>query len=60
MKIKMLAGFEGPTVSVLPGQVTEAFSDSDALNLIELGHAVPVVEEKVERAAKKPAAEKRG
>lgn len=60
MKIKMLAGFEGPTVSVLPGQVTDAFSTSDAVSLIERGYAVPVVEEKIERAAKKPAAEKRG
>ncbi|MEN5147184.1 hypothetical protein [Brevundimonas diminuta] len=60
MKIKMLTGFEGPTISVQPGQVTEAFSKSEALDLIKAGHAVPVTEERVERAVKKPAPETRG
>ncbi|RZJ19118.1 MAG: hypothetical protein EON91_02675 [Brevundimonas sp.] len=59
MKIKMLAGFEGPTISVAPGAVTDAFSKSDALSLIEHGYAVPVVEEKVERTVKTPPPETR-
>jgi len=59
MKIKMLTGFEGPTISVQPGQITDAFSKSEALDLIKAGHAVPEADERVERAVKKPAQEKR-
>lgn len=60
MKIKMLTGFEGPTISVAPGEVTEAFSDADAIRLIEAGYAVPFDEPKIERAVKKAPPEKRG
>jgi hypothetical protein len=60
MKIKMLAGFSGADFSVSPNEETERFSDNEARRMIDAGYAVPVVEEKREKAAKSPAPEKRG
>lgn len=50
MKIRMLASFVGTGFSVAAGEETEAFSASDAQRLIAAGYAVPIVENKVERA----------
>lgn len=61
MKIRMLTGLSGVEFSLSPGDETERFGDEEAGRLIEAGFAVPVVEEKVERAVKRqPAREKRG
>ncbi len=60
MKIKMLAGFSGNDFSVSPEEETDRFSDAEAIRMIEAGYAVPAEEAKVEKAAKKPAPEKRG
>lgn len=60
MKIKMLAGFSGVDFSLSPGDETDAFSSEEAARMIEAGFAVPVTEQPVEKAEKKPAREKRG
>lgn len=60
MKIKMLAGIAGAGFSLSPDEETERFSDSEAIRLIEAGFAIPVSEQKTERAVKQPAPEKRG
>lgn len=59
MKIKMLTSLAGDDFALASGDETDRFADDEARRLVEAGYAVPVVEEKVERAAKKPAAEKR-
>lgn len=43
----------------MPGDETERFSEAEAKRLIAAGYAVPVIENKVERAVKKPVFEKR-
>ncbi|MBS7699175.1 MULTISPECIES: hypothetical protein [unclassified Chelatococcus] len=60
MKIKMLTSIAGIDFALPPGEETERFSDAEAMRLIEAGMAVPVAEDKAERATKKPAPEKRG
>jgi hypothetical protein len=60
MKIEMLVGMAGTDFALAPGDRTERFNDGEAIRLIEAGYAMPVAEDKIERAAKKPAAEKRG
>lgn len=60
MKIKMLAGIAGTGFSLSPDDETERFSESEAIRLIDAGFAVPVSEQKTERAVKQPAPEKRG
>ena len=60
MKIKMLTSIAGSGFAFAPGDITERFDDAEVKNLIEAGYAVPVAEQKVERAVKAPATEKRG
>lgn len=55
----MLVGLSGPTINLIPGDEAD-FPQAEAIRHIEAGHAVPVAEQKVERAVKKPAKEKRG
>jgi hypothetical protein len=60
MKIKMTASFVGPEYSLEAGEITERFSNAEAIRFIEAGFAVPVAEAKKETAARKPVLEKRG
>ncbi|MBZ9973503.1 hypothetical protein LB517_28135 [Mesorhizobium sp. BR1-1-12] len=60
MLIKMLVGLSGSAYSLGPGDERD-FPQDEALRLISAGFAVPVAEEKIERAVAVPvAAEKRG
>lgn len=59
MKIKMLVGLSGNEYSLSPGDERE-FPDNEAIRLVEAGYAVPVAEEKTERAVAQPAVERRG
>lgn len=59
MKIKMLASIAGDDFALSPGDETDRFSKAEAIRLIEGGHAVPVIESKVEKTVKKPAPETR-
>lgn len=52
MKIKMTANFAGPEYSLDAGEITERFSQAEAIRFIEAGFAVPVAEPKIERAVK--------
>lgn len=55
----MLVGLAGPTTNLSPGD-EETFSHDEAVRLIDAGFAVPVAEEKKERAVKvAPRKEKR-
>lgn len=58
MKIKMLTGLTGPEYSLAPGEVRE-FPDAEAQRLVKAGFAIPVMDDKRERAVKEPAAETR-
>jgi hypothetical protein len=60
MKIRMLQGIAGADFSLSPGDETERFSQGEAQRMIEAGFAVPVAEQRVERAVKQSAPEKRG
>jgi hypothetical protein len=60
MKIKMLTSIAGPDFALSPNEETERFSDDEVKRLIEAGFAAPVSEQRIERAVKKPAAERRG
>lgn len=59
MKIKMLTSLAGDDFALAPGDETDRFEADEASRLVEAGYAVPVVQEKVERAVKKPASETR-
>lgn len=59
MKLKMLTSMAGSDFALSPGDMTERFSDKEAVRLIEAGYAVPDPETKVERAVQAPAPEKR-
>jgi hypothetical protein len=59
MKIKMLASFAGPDVTLSPGDETERFSKDEAERLIKGGFAVQSITKKLERAVRKPAKETR-
>jgi hypothetical protein len=58
VKIKMLVGLSGPTTLLNPGDIGE-FPQDEALRFIEAGFAVPVAEQKIERAVKSTVPEKR-
>lgn len=60
MKIKMTVSMAGVDFVLSPGEVTERFSDKEALRLVKAGYAVAVAEPAVERAVKKTVREKRG
>ncbi len=60
MKLKMLVGLSGADFSLSPGEETNRFEGDEAKRLIDADYAVPVSEAKVEKAVKRPAAEKRG
>lgn len=56
----MLVGLSGPTTNLAPGDEAD-FSQDEAVRFIDAGFAVPVAEQKTERAVKRaPAKEKRG
>lgn len=59
MKIRMLTSFAGADFTVSANEETERFSDAEAVRMIEAGYAVPVDEQKGERATKRSAPEKR-
>lgn len=59
MKLKMSVYTAGSEFSLQPGDVTDRFSDAEAIRLIERGYAVPFSEPKVERAVKPAPAETR-
>jgi hypothetical protein len=59
MKIQMTVNMAGPEFSVNAGEETERFGDDEAKRLIAAGYAIPLAEEKTERAVKKPVQEKR-
>ncbi|MDW9594536.1 hypothetical protein GOA63_20250 [Sinorhizobium meliloti] len=58
MKIKMLVSLAGNEYSLSPGDERD-FTKAEAIRLIDAGFAVPVAEEKTERAVAQPATEKR-
>jgi hypothetical protein len=60
MKLKMLVSMAGVGFALSVNEETERFSGDEAKSLIEAGYALAATEEKIERAAKKPAPEKRG
>jgi len=51
MKLRMLVGLSGPAINLMPGDEA-TFDKAEALRHIEAGNAVPVAEEKIERAVK--------
>jgi hypothetical protein len=59
MKIKMTASLVGPEYSLDAGETTDRFDSAEAIRFIEAGFAVPVAEEKIERAVAVLATEKR-
>lgn len=59
MKIKMTASLVGPEYSLDAGEITDRFDSAEAIRFIEAGFAVPVAEEKIERATKTAAPETR-
>ncbi|WP_396190301.1 hypothetical protein [Flavobacterium sp.] len=54
MKLKMLVSIAGVDFALDPGAETERFSGDEAVRLIEAGIAVPVAEQEVEKATRKP------
>ena len=58
MNIRMLVGLSGNEYSLAPGDERE-FPNEEAIRLISSGYAVPVVEEKIERAVTQPTPERR-
>jgi hypothetical protein len=54
----MLVGLSGPTYCLAPGDEYD-FDAKEAQSLIAAEYAVPVAEQKIERAVKAPAVEKR-
>ncbi|RVG43590.1 hypothetical protein [Sinorhizobium meliloti] len=59
MNIRMLVGLAGNEYALSPGDERE-FPDKEAIRLIDAGYAVPVANQKVERAVATPAVERRG
>lgn len=59
MKIKMTASLVGPEYSLDAGETTDRFDSAEAIRFIEAGFAVPVAEQKTERATKTAAPETR-
>lgn len=59
MKIKMLTSLAGDDFALAPGDETDRFGADEAQRLVEAGYAAPAVADKVERATKNPAPEKR-
>ena len=59
MRIRMVVGLSGPAINLIPGDETD-MEQAEALRHIAAGNAVPVSEQKIERAVKAPRkAEKR-
>lgn len=59
MLVKMLVGLSGPAYSLGPGDERD-FPQAEAVRLVDAGFAVPVAEQKIERAVAAPVYEKRG
>lgn len=59
MKLKMLISLAGTDFALSPNEETERFAGEEAKGLVDAGYAVLVAEQKIARAAKKPAPEKR-
>jgi hypothetical protein len=59
MNIRLLVGLAGNEYSLAPGDERE-FPEKEAVRLIDAGYAVPVAEEKIERAVALPVFERRG
>lgn len=55
----MLVGLQGPTISLDPGDEYLNCDPAEAKRLVEAGFAIPIGEKQVERAVKKPVAERR-
>ena len=59
MRIRMMVGLSGPAINLMPGDEADT-EQAEALRHIAAGNAVPVSEQKIERAVKAPRkAEKR-
>jgi hypothetical protein len=58
MLIRMLVGLSGNEYSLAPGHERD-FPQGEALRLISAGYAVPVAEQKIERADATPVSERR-
>lgn len=52
MKIKMTCSIAGADFALSAGDVTDRFSEAEAIRMIEAGYAVPVAAIPVERAVK--------
>ncbi|MDW9650796.1 hypothetical protein GOB33_22190 [Sinorhizobium meliloti] len=59
MKIRMLVSLSGNEYSLGPGDERD-FPQNEAIRLIDAGYALPVAEEKTERAVSELAQERRG
>lgn len=59
MLVRMLVGLSGPAYSLAPGDEKD-FPQAEALRLVAAEYAVPVAEQKIERAIAAPVFEKRG
>lgn len=59
MKIIMQTSIAGRDFALAAGDETERFGDAEAKRLIAAGYAIPAIEEKTERAVKRPVQEKR-
>lgn len=59
MIIRMLVGLSGSLYSLGPGDERD-FPQDEALRLVAAGFAVPVAEQKIERAVSSPFGERRG
>ncbi|MCB1499717.1 MAG: hypothetical protein KDK07_07980 [Bauldia sp.] len=60
MKIRMLTSMAGADFALAPNDETDRFPAKEAKRLIEAGYAVPVDKKPVDKAVRRPPAEKRG
>jgi hypothetical protein len=56
--IRMLVGLSGSEYSLGPGDERD-FPDAEAIRIVQAGFAVPVAEQLVEKAVKRPVVERR-
>lgn len=59
MRVRLLTGLSGSAYTLGPGDEWD-FPQDEALRLVDAGFAVPVVEQTIETADRKPTFERRG
>ena len=50
MKLRMVTGIAGVDFSLAPGDLTERFSEAEAIRLVAAGFALPFADVEIERA----------